>query len=71
MHLGKPTAGPLTPESCDSPTLRAPLPPTDCQETPEIRSALVEEQETTRHLGDRRKRRKTFGDLGRAAGFLL
>jgi hypothetical protein len=68
MYFRKPTAGRSTPSSA---ALRAPLPPTERQATPQTSTALVESQETTRHLGDRRKRRKPFGDLSRVAGFLL
>ncbi len=44
--------------------------PSERQEPVEIRTPLVEEQETTRHLGGKR-RRLSLGDLGKAAGFLL
>lgn len=55
--------------------LITPLPPipdqpSERQEQVEIRTPLVEEQETTRHLGGKR-RRLSLGDLGKAAGFLL
>ena len=44
--------------------------PVERQEPEEIQTPLVEEQETTRHLGGKR-RRLSLSDLGRAAGFLL
>ena len=55
--------------------LITPLPPipdhpSESQQQAEIRTPLVEEQETTRHLGGKR-RRMSLGDLGKAAGFLL
>ncbi|MCE5273211.1 hypothetical protein LLH00_18185 [bacterium] len=57
---GRPGANPLAPQ------------PTAAEhpEAPEIHTPLVEEQETTSHLGGKR-RRFNLRDLGRVAGFLL